>query len=125
MRTHYRRFFPSCSGCGAVLRAGDCCDRCTANSLGADPPCCEAPGCTREIGRAEKLCGVHVAIAAGEPPRLNDRQLEEAYRRLGDPAKSQLESYSIEVPGIGHVTMMRRRIALDAERFWFEWQAAA
>jgi hypothetical protein len=130
MRTHYTSSFPkwiTCTQCSGHMpfsrgRAGvceACMERSTVDPL--DRPCCEAPGCTREVAMSERLCPVHVAIAAGEPPRLYDWQLEEVYRRLGDPAASKFDTYTLPVPGIGHVKLARRKCVIEGVGEWHEW----
>jgi hypothetical protein len=96
-----------------------------ARRFSGDVPTCEAPGCTREIGASEHLCQIHVALAAGEPPRLHGWQVDEVYRQLGDPAEAKVETHSVRVPGVGFVTMARKRCAIDEHHVWFEWEARA
>ncbi len=96
-----------------------------AEQYSGDAPTCEAPGCTREVGSSEHLCQVHVALAAGEPPRLFTWQVDEVYRQLGDPAAATTEEHHVRVPGVGLVAVKRKRCEIDEQHVWFEWQAVA
>ncbi len=122
MRTRYPSVHAhQCGTCGTIYAREHTCPPVTREY----PPCCEAPGCTREIARAERLCAIHQALEAGEAPRLFHWQLDEIYRRLGDPQAAVRHTEVVAVPGIGHVTMVRRRCEIEGVGTWFEWSAVA